>query len=201
MIPKYDEGYKVIGTRPVGIGEGMYRVIGKTFSTIHSGEVGNDFAPQQLALGVTGGVEKAARCIQAGYDMDPPASVGMDGSGEVEKLPAMLLEDIINAFNETNRGHIHQSACDLAPGVVRLFRTFYGHSTILFDKQGRRIGTSETGTRQGCPLSQLFFCIGTQPILKKLEAAAQEIAESSGSKYERVVLEMRGYFGRYWKSD
>ena len=39
MIPKYDESYKVTGTRPVGIGEGMYRVIGKTFSTIHSGEV------------------------------------------------------------------------------------------------------------------------------------------------------------------
>ena len=60
--------------------------------------------------------------------MDPPASVGMDGSGEVEELPAMMLEDIINAFNE--------SACELAPGVVRLFRTFYGHSAILYDKQG-----------------------------------------------------------------
>ena len=93
------------------------------------------------------------RTMKAGYDMDPPDSVGMDGSGEVEELPAMLLEDIINAFNETKRGHIHQSACELAPGFVRLFRTFHGHSAILYDKQGRRIGTSETGTRQGCPLS------------------------------------------------
>ena len=187
MIPKYDEGFKVIGTRPVGIGEGMYRVMGKTFSMLHS-VVGYDLAPKQLALGIKGGVEKAGRCIQAGYDMDPPDSIGIDDWGEVEEYPALLLKDICNAFNETRRGHIHKAACELAPGVVRLFRTFYGQSALLVDKQGRRIGMSETGTRQGCPLSQLFFCVGFQPTLTKLDRVAKEIAESSGSKYPVEVV-------------
>ena len=60
FIPKYDEVYMMTGTLPVGIGEAMYRVIG-TFITIHSWDVGNVLAPQQLALGVTGGMGREGR--------------------------------------------------------------------------------------------------------------------------------------------
>jgi hypothetical protein len=107
MIPKYGEGFKVTGTRPVGIGEGMYRVIGKTFSMPHSWDTRKELAPEQLALGITAGVEIAGGCIQAGYDMDPPDSIERDENGEIEELPALQLNDISNAFNEAYKGHFY----------------------------------------------------------------------------------------------
>ena len=130
--------------------------------------------PLQLAVGIKGGCEIGARLAQVIYDHEGETLEG----GEEMCLEQMDLE---NAFNRQARRRIFDALLDLAPGLAKLFRVFYGRPTRLYLASGDHIGTSATGVRQGDPLAMLFFSVGQQPTMRAIAAAVQEARTEVGS--------------------
>ena len=73
LLPKPDGG----GWRPLGIGDGWSRVMGKVVAKALAEGVGADMAPLQLAVGLKHGVEIGARSAQVMYNLinDHPQQV------------------------------------------------------------------------------------------------------------------------------
>jgi hypothetical protein len=74
LIPK-DGG----GWRPLGIGEGWYRLLWRIVMGKVGAELGRNLMPNQLAVGVKGGCEIGARLAQVAYDLDVDQ---VEGGGE-----------------------------------------------------------------------------------------------------------------------
>ena len=96
--------------------------------------------------------------------------------------------DLENAFNRQARRRIFDALLDLAPGLAKLFRVFYGRPTRLYLASGDHIGTSATGVRQGDPLAMLFFSVGQQPTVRAVAAAVQEARTEVGSTLPAGVV-------------
>ena len=62
---------------------------------------------------------------------------GLLGRGGEEMC--LIQMDLENAFNRQARRRIFDALCDIAPGLARLFRVFYGQPSRLY-----LIGTSAT---------------------------------------------------------
>ena len=170
LIPK-DNG---TGWRPLGIGESWYRLMGRAVLLQESVGIGRSLLPHQLAVGIKGGCEIGARLAQVIYDHEGASREG----GEEMCLIQMDLE---NAFNRQSRRRIFEALCDIAPGLARLFRVFYGQPSRLYLASGEHIGTSATGVRQGDPLAMLFFSVGQQPTVVALSEAVRRVRDEVGS--------------------
>ena len=158
LIPKPAEPGSV---RPLGIGESWYRLIGRIAVAALGEGVGLELMPLQLAVGIPGGVEIAARLCQLFYDY----SDSYDAGGM----------DMKNAFNKLRRGPIYDGLLRYCPSMCRFFRSAYGRRGILRNSQGEIVGESQTGVRQGDPLAFMFFCCGLHPYLIKLNATFKEL--------------------------
>ena len=77
------------GVRPIGIGEVLRRVIGKSVTTLLKPEILAATAPLQASAGLEGGVEAAIHALRTMY--------------EDEDTHGILLIDADNAFNRLNR--------------------------------------------------------------------------------------------------
>jgi hypothetical protein len=89
--------------------------------------------------------------------------------------------DLENAFNRQSRRRIFEALCDIAPGLARLFRVFYGQPSRLYLASGEHISTSATEVRQGDPLAMLFFSVGQQSTVVALSEAVRKVQEEVGS--------------------
>ena len=83
--------------------------------------------------------------------------------------------DLENAFNRQSRRRIFDALCDIAPGLARLFRVFYGQPSRLY------LASGEWGVRQGDPLAMLFFSVGQQPTVVALSEAVRQVRDEVGS--------------------
>ena len=178
LLPKPDGG----GWRPLGIGDGWYRVMGKVVAKALAEGVGADMAPLQLAVGLKHGVEIGARSAQVVYNLinDHP-TLGFEDL-------AIIKLDVKNAFNSLPRAHMFDAIMDRCPSVARLFRSPYGEPSKLFLSSGVLVGESQTGVRQGCPLAMIFFCLGIQPMLQRLESEVLSIRDGSNSPLPAGVV-------------
>ena len=169
LIPK-DGG----GWRPLGIGEGWYRLLWKVVVGKVGAELGRNLMPHQLAVGVKGGCEIGARLAQVAYDVD------LDMVEDGEEMCLIQL-DLENAFNMQGRRQIYDSLVERCPGLVRIFRALYGFKSKLYLGSGECVGESGKGVRQGCPGAMLLFGCGGQNTLLALHQAAMEVKEEVGS--------------------
>jgi hypothetical protein len=53
----------------------------------------------------------------------------------------------------------------------------YGQSSYLLSSDGRIVGESSTGCRQGDPLSMIFFAVGFQQALMKVQALVESLQD------------------------
>ncbi len=165
--------------RPIGIGETLFRFLGRVIHNKIGKEVGKQLAPLQLAVGISGGVEIAATIaglLPAINDSQPPE----------DSYFATMSIDIKNAFNSLRRSFILQGLRRYCKGLIPLFMTVYNQQVNLRWSDGSIIGQASTGVFQGDPLSSLYFAVGIQQLLFRLQRKLREIeTESNLSIYAR----------------
>ena len=159
--------------RPIGVGETLFRLLGRAILSKVGKEIGNQIAPLQLAVGISGGVEIAASIagmLQSINQTQPP---------EEPEFATMSI-DVSNAFNNIRRSHILDGLRRYCPSLIPYFFLIYGDNVDLRWNDGSIIGTASTGVLQGDPLSTLYFAIGIQPLLSRLKNKLRDIEDTNG---------------------
>jgi hypothetical protein len=148
--------------RPLAIGTAWYRFIGKAALAMLGDSVGRQLAPCQLAVGISDGISIGALLLQ--YVRQNPEN-------------AILSLDISNAFNSIRRNRILEGLRQYAPSLIPFYKWSYSNPTQVRSSAGALCCDAETGTRQGDPLSMLFFSVGIhQRILQLSERILQSLS-------------------------
>ena len=144
------------GIRPIGVGEILRRIIGRTVVSHLSKDIVHAAGPLQLASGLQGGIEAAVHSMSQFFSDD-----GTEG---------VLLADATNAFNVLNRATALVNIRHLCPPLSILTINIYRMPAKLFLQNGTFILSSE-GTTQGCNLASPWYCISLRPLITALSDA------------------------------
>ena len=150
------------GIRPIGIGEVMRRIIGKTISQHSSNEIKEAAGPLQTCAGHGAGAEAAIHAMRKIF--------------ESEGTDAVLLIDASNAFNRLNRAvalHNIQITC---PMISRYLTNTYRHPSRLFIAGGKEI-LSQEGTTQGDPLAMPWYSLSTTTMINHLQLSQETVKQ------------------------
>ena len=132
------------GVRPIGVGEVIRRIIGKTIAWSLREEVQEAAGPLQVASGIKGGAEAAIHAMSEIF--------------HAEATDAVILVDASNAFNRLNRMvalHNIQYICHpFSQAIINTYRA----PARLFITGGGEIKSLE-GTTQGEPLAMQFYAL------------------------------------------
>ena len=140
------------GRRPLGIGSIIYRLASRITNKILVSKSSPYLIPHQLCT-LPAGVEVGVRISQLYYD----------------KGLGILSLDAENAFNCIPRVKCYNAIIDVSPECSHFFRWSYGSKTELRGSDGTILGYSETGVRQGDPLSMTAFALGFQSVLTAIQ--------------------------------
>ena len=147
--------------RPLAIGTSWYRFIGKAALALIGDSVGRQLAPCQLAVGISDGISIGAQLLQ--HVREDPDN-------------AILSLDISNAFNSIRRNRILEGLRKYAPSLIPFYKWSYSSPTQVRSSAGALCCDAETGTRQGDPLSMLFFSVGIHQRLLHLSERIQTLS-------------------------
>ena len=140
--------------RPIGVGEVMRRIVGKTISWCLSSQIQETAGPLQVSAGVKGGAEAAIHAMKQIY--------------ELESTDAVILVDAANAFNRLNRQAALHNMQYLCPAFAIVLINTYRSPSRLFIVNGGEILSTE-GTTQGDALAMQFYGISITPIMNTLK--------------------------------
>ena len=160
-----DAGNSELQIRPIGIGEVMRRIVGKTIMWSLNTEVQEAAGPLQVSSGLKGGAEAAIHSMKIIF--------------EKESTDAVILVDATNAFNCLNRLVALHNIQYICPPFAIVLINIYRNPARLFIVGGGEIESAE-GTTQGCTLAMSFYGLGTNPILQtlKLEFPKEEVSQA-----------------------
>ena len=163
------------GVRPIGIGEVIRRIVGKSILYIIGRDIQEAAGSLQLCAGQDCGIEAAIHAMQQVYDLD--------------NTEAVLMADATNAFNMLNRNVCLRNMRYLCPALATVVINTYRHPAKLF-VDGTFILSSE-GVTQGDPIAMPMYAIGILPLLRSLafsEAIQMWYADdsSAGGKLRNV---------------
>ena len=148
------------GIRPIGVGEVLRRISGKTISGFLKEEIKQAAGPLQVCAGHSAGAEAAIHAMSQVFEEE-----GTDG---------ILLIDASNAFNQMNKAvamHNIQITCkELSMYIINTYRS----SSRLFICAGGEI-LSHEGTTQGDPLVMPWYSINTSIMIQSLRALTPEV--------------------------
>ena len=140
------------GVRPIGIGEVLRRIIGKTVASHIKPEVIDAAGPLQLSAGQDGGAEAAVHAMRKLY--------------EDEDSEGMLLVDASNAYNSLNRAEsllqIQHTCPEFAVYLINTYRI--PCKLFISNSQGAFI-LSKEGTTQGDNTASGFYALGITPLI------------------------------------
>ena len=145
------------GVRPIGVGEVLRRIIGRSVSQHLKPEILQAAGPLQLAAGQQGGAEAAVHSMRAFFDD--------------ENAEAVLLADARNAFNVLNRRNALVNIQYLCPALSIFAINLYRSPVRLYLSDGSFILSSE-GTTQGCNIASPLYCISLRPLVDKLSTTS-----------------------------
>lgn len=166
LLPK-DAG----GWRPLGIGEAWYRLFARILCRKFVPSVLPQMQPLQMGCGTAGGSEICARLAMLAYSHD--AVAGDDC--------AIASLDIKNAFNSIRRSLILTGIRRFCPSLERWFWAAYGSYSDLRTSDGTLVGQSQTGVRQGDPLSSLCFCVAFHAVLERIQLCLLDAVNASNT--------------------
>lgn len=142
------------GVRPIGIGEVLRRIVGKTISQHCSNEIKEAAGPLQTCAGHGAGAEAAIHAMRKIF--------------ESEGTDAVLLIDASNAFNRLNRAVALHNIRIICPEISNYIINTYRQPSRLFIAGGQEI-LSQEGTTQGDPLAMPWYSLSTTTMISHLQ--------------------------------
>ena len=170
------------GLRPIGIGEVIRRILGKSFMTIVKEDVQEIAGAIQVCAGQSGGCEAAIHGMKDIYDE--------------EDTEGVLLLDARNAFNLMSRATMLENIRRTCPVVYPYAYNCYSIHVRLFVVGGVELKSKE-GTTQGDPTSMALYALGLMPLLWKLnssEETADQVGYADDLQCIRKLKMMRKYY-------
>ncbi|KAL0215424.1 hypothetical protein P9112_007608 [Eukaryota sp. TZLM1-RC] len=138
------------GVRPIAISEIFYRMASKYLLNF----VDSSFLTNEGQYGVK--VERGSEKIIHELRLKRVAKC----------FHKVICLDISNAFNTLSRNHLYKLLCDQSPNLVNFFKWPYGkQSNLIFYDQ---VIPSNTGVKQGDPISPFLYALGTIHVLSFL---------------------------------
>ena len=151
------------GVRPIGIGEVLRRIIGKSVTTLLKPEILAATAPLQASAGLEGGVEAAIHALRTMY--------------EDEDTHGILLVDADNAFNRLNRRVALHNTSVMCPELYKYLVNTYRKAAKLYIPNSKGLFIlSQEGTTQGDNCASAFYSCSLMPLLDKLPTEPPDIS-------------------------
>ena len=150
---------KFSGLRPIGVGEVLRRILGKTVMSLLKPGVQESAGYTQLCPGHEGGCEVGVHAMM--YIFGDDATEGV------------LQVDAENAFNWLNRAVMIHNVKILCPEISNYVYNSYCQPARLFVTGGKEIQSME-GTTQGDPIAMPIYGISIIPLLNSLKEISDE---------------------------
>ena len=141
------------GLRPIGVGETLRRIIGKTVAKVLKNEVADAVGSLQVCAGQDAGCEAAIHALRKIF--------------EQEETEAVMLVDASNAFNSINRKAFLHNVRIICPSIATFTINCYSSPSRLFVVGGTEISSAE-GTTQGDPIAMFIYAIAVIPLILHL---------------------------------
>ena len=152
------------GLRPIGIGETLRRIIGKTVARFLKQDVVDSVGSLQVCAGQDAGCEAAIHSLRTIFQQ--------------EETEAVMLIDASNAFNSINRKAFLHNVKVICPSIATFTNNCYSSPARLFVVGGTEIQSAE-GTTQGDPMAGLVYAIAIIPLILWSMADLQENASDT----------------------
>ena len=149
---------KCPGVRPIGDGEILRRIIGKTLSWTLKDDIQEAVGPLQTCSGLKSGSEAAIHAMKIIFDD--------------EESDGVTLVDASNAFNSMNRMVVLHNVRVICPSFSTVLIDMYRAPARLFISGGGEILSME-GTTQGDNLAMSFYAVGTSVLIYSNNTARQ----------------------------
>ena len=150
------------GIRPIGVGEVLRRIIGKTVTTFLKEEIQEAAGPLQVSAGYSAGAEAAIHAMSQVF-----AQEGTDG---------ILLIDASNAFNRMNRSvAMHNIRIICKEMSIYIINSYRGPSRLFISGGGEIL--SQEGTTQGDPLAMPWYSVTTSSMIQSLRIQTPEVKQ------------------------
>ena len=133
---------KCPGVRPIGVGEVLRRLIGKTIGWALKEDIQFAAGPLQAATGLQGGAEAAIHAMKNIF--------------ESQDTEAVILVDADNAFNKLNRQVALHNIQHICPPFATILTNTYRQPSRLFVAGGKEMLSCE-GSTQGDNLAGTFY--------------------------------------------
>ena len=138
------------GLRPIGVGEVLRRIIGKSVANVLKSDVKHSVGSLQVCAGQDAGCEAAVHAIHRIFDQ--------------EESEAVLLVDASNAFNSVNRKVFLHNVKVICPSISTFVENCYQAPSRLFVIGGVELKSSER-TTQGDPIAMMIYAITIIPLI------------------------------------
>ena len=152
------------GVRPIGVGEGIRRIIGKSIGWTLKGDIQEAAGPLQAATGLPSGSEAAIHAMKQIF--------------ENEETDAVILVDASNAFNSLNRRVALHNVQVICPNFSRILINTYRQPSRMIVFGSTDILSTE-GTTQGDNLAMPFYALGTDPLLRIVKIQCPKVSHVS----------------------
>ena len=174
MIPKVKEG-TITGHRAIGIGECIYRLVAKWISFKMNDKILDIVQPDQYGIKIKGGPEILKHLFQCFFD-----------ENRNENLCALLF-DIKNGFGSVFKSTIYDILRRKCPELCNIFLATYKEESKLINWKGDQVGSCKAGTKQGDPLSMIYFCLVMEEATSKIEKRLREMQTDDDFKIIKMM--------------
>ena len=137
------------GLRPIGIGEVLRRIIGKTVMVVLKEDISEAAGNLQMCAGKPSGAEAAVHALRHIFDE--------------EDAEAVIMVDATNAFNLLNRKVLLHNVKVTCPSLSQFTQNIYSKSSRVFVSGGKEISSDE-GITQGDAMAMGLYSVGLVPL-------------------------------------
>ena len=172
------------GVRPVGIGETLRRIIGKSVARITGNDIQTAGGTLQTCTGVKAGIEAAIHAMSRTWQDD--------------SCEAVLLVDADNAFNSLNREVALHNIGRSCPSLHRYVQNSYQEPAKLHLGDGTFL-LSQEGATQGDNLAMGIYAISSRSLIAELKLVVPDVTQvwfADDSSGAGLIERLKGWWSQ-----